>query len=97
MQLARQGVYGADGHGYGPAGSRREFDVPEHSLPLNLSVATQPPVCLEVLEVHQLPAVGTLDGELVVLVAGDQQFEFEIPAEATEITTNDGILLIKQE
>lgn len=41
--------------------------------------------------------VATLDvvGDTAIVVAGDQQFEFEIPAEATEVTTNDGILLIR--
>lgn len=35
-------------------------------------------------------------GETAIVVAGESQFEFEIPAEATEVTTNDGILLIKE-
>jgi len=34
-------------------------------------------------------------GETAIVVAGDRQYEFEIPAEATEVTTNDGILLIR--
>lgn len=33
-------------------------------------------------------------GDTAIVVAGDRQFEFEIPPEATEVTTNDGILLI---
>lgn len=33
-------------------------------------------------------------GETAIVVAGDQQFEFEIPDEATEVTTNDGMLTI---
>lgn len=35
-------------------------------------------------------------GESVIVVAGDRQFEFERPAEATDITTNDGMLIIKE-
>lgn len=35
-------------------------------------------------------------GETAIVVAGDHQFEFEVPDEATEITTNDGILLIRE-
>lgn len=34
-------------------------------------------------------------GETAIVVAGDRQFEFEIPPEATEITTNDGVLVIR--
>ena len=44
------------------------------------------------------PAVdASLDvvGDTVIVVAGDRQFEFERPAEATEITTNDGMLIIR--
>lgn len=37
-----------------------------------------------------------VDGTAIV-VAGDRQFEFEVPPEATEITTNDGILVIREE
>lgn len=39
----------------------------------------------------------TLDvvGDTAV-VAGDRQFEFDIPADATEVTTNDGMLIIKE-
>lgn len=36
-------------------------------------------------------------GETVIVVAGDHQFEFERPAEATDITTNDGMLIIKEQ
>lgn len=36
-----------------------------------------------------------IDGTAIV-VAGDRQFEFEIPEEATEVTTNDGMLIIKE-
>lgn len=40
----------------------------------------------------------TLDivGNTVIVVAGDRQFEFDRPPEATEITTNDGMLMIKE-
>lgn len=40
----------------------------------------------------------TLDivGDTAIVVAGDQQFEFDVPAEAKEITTNDGMLIIKE-
>ncbi len=43
-------------------------------------------------------AMPSLDivGESVIVVAGDRQFEFERPAEATDITTNDGMLIIKE-
>lgn len=41
-------------------------------------------------------AVLDIVGDVAVVVAGDRQYEFEIPPEATEITTNDGILLIKE-
>ena len=34
-------------------------------------------------------------GDTAIVVAGDRQFEFEVPAEATEVTTNDGILVIQ--
>ncbi|WP_137285265.1 DUF7127 family protein [Halorussus salinisoli] len=36
-----------------------------------------------------------IDGTAIV-VAGDRQFEFEIPDEATDVTTNDGMLIIKE-
>lgn len=41
-------------------------------------------------------AVLDIVGDTAIVVAGEQQYEFEIPAEATEVTTNDGILLIKE-
>ena len=31
-----------------------------------------------------------------IVVAGDRQFEFEVPKEATEVTTNDGMLIIRE-
>lgn len=34
-------------------------------------------------------------GDTAIVVAGDEQFEFEIPPEATEVTTNDGMLTIR--
>lgn len=34
-------------------------------------------------------------GEVAIVVAGDKQYEFDIPPEATDITTNDGVLLIR--
>ena len=33
-------------------------------------------------------------GDTVIVVAGDRQVEFEMPAEASEITTNNGVLTI---
>lgn len=44
-------------------------------------------------------ADATIDtiGDMAIVVAGDRQFEFDVPEEATEISTNDGILLIKEE
>ncbi|AEH36179.1 DUF7127 family protein [Halopiger xanaduensis] len=30
-----------------------------------------------------------------IVVVGDDQFEFEVPADATEVTVNDGILTIR--
>jgi hypothetical protein len=35
-------------------------------------------------------------GNLAIVVAGDQQYEFEIPPEATDVTVNDGILQIRR-
>ena len=35
-------------------------------------------------------------GDTVIVVAGDQQYEFERPPEATDISTNDGMLVIKE-
>lgn len=34
-------------------------------------------------------------GETAIVVAGDEQYEFEVPAEASEVTTNDGMLTIR--
>lgn len=34
-------------------------------------------------------------GESVIVVAGDRQFEFELPDEATELSTNNGMLVIE--
>ena len=36
-------------------------------------------------------------GDVVIVVAGDQQYEFERPAEATDIHTNDGMLIITEQ
>ena len=36
-------------------------------------------------------------GDTAIVVAGDRQLEFEIPPEADEITTNDGVLTIRAE
>jgi hypothetical protein len=36
-------------------------------------------------------------GDTAIVVAGDRQFEFEIPEAANEITTNDGMLVIKED
>lgn len=35
-------------------------------------------------------------GDMVIVVAGNRQYEFERPTEATDITTNDGMLLITE-
>ncbi|NEU56293.1 hypothetical protein [Halorussus sp. MSC15.2] len=35
-------------------------------------------------------------GNTAIVVAGDRQFEFEIPDEATDVTTNDGMLVITE-
>ncbi|MFC4448165.1 DUF7127 family protein [Halorussus aquaticus] len=35
-------------------------------------------------------------GKTAIVVAGDRQFEFEIPDEATDVTTNDGMLIITE-
>ena len=34
-------------------------------------------------------------GDTAIVVAGDRQLEFEIPPEADEVTTNDGVLSIR--
>lgn len=39
-------------------------------------------------------ALDTL-GETVIVVAGDRQIEFEMPEEATDLSTNNGILTIR--
>jgi len=33
-------------------------------------------------------------GDVAIVVAGDDQYEFEIPPDASDITVNDGMLLI---
>ncbi|RKD93602.1 DUF7127 family protein [Halopiger aswanensis] len=39
----------------------------------------------------------TLDvtGTTAIVVVGDDQFEFDIPSDATDVTVNDGILTIR--
>ena len=39
--------------------------------------------------------VDVVDGTAIV-VAGDRQYEFEVPAEATDVEANDGILEIRE-
>ena len=34
-------------------------------------------------------------GETAIVVAGDRQFEFEVPEGATDVSTNDGVLVIE--
>ena len=34
-------------------------------------------------------------GDTAIVVAGDRQLEFEVPEGATEVTTNDGMLIIR--
>lgn len=41
-------------------------------------------------------ALDVVDGTAIV-VAGDRQFEFEVPEGATEMTTNGGMLRIEEE
>lgn len=36
-------------------------------------------------------------GDTAIVVAGDRQFEFEVPTEVERLTTNDGILLLTSE
>ncbi|WP_276301705.1 hypothetical protein [Halorussus lipolyticus] len=36
-------------------------------------------------------------GDTVIVVAGDRQFEFEVPDDDTEFTTNEGMLVITEE
>lgn len=35
-------------------------------------------------------------GDTAIVVAGDRQFEFEVPEEATDISVNDGMLIIEE-
>jgi len=35
-------------------------------------------------------------GETAIVVAGHHQFEFEIPPDASDVTVNDGMLLIRE-
>ena len=35
-------------------------------------------------------------GDVAIVVAGDRQYEFDIPPEAADITTHDGLLLITE-
>jgi hypothetical protein len=41
-------------------------------------------------------AVLDIFGDTAIVVAGDRQFEFEVPDEATEVSTNEGMLIIKE-
>lgn len=41
-------------------------------------------------------AVLDIVDDTAIVVAGDRQYEFRVPPEATEITTNDGLLLITE-
>lgn len=36
-------------------------------------------------------------GDLAIVVADDEQYEFEVPDETSEISTNDGMLIIRSE
>lgn len=36
-------------------------------------------------------------GDTAIVVVGDQQFEFDVPEGATEVTVNDSILTIREE
>ncbi|GAB3666961.1 DUF7127 family protein [Halopiger thermotolerans] len=53
----------------------------------------------QVIAVDFGPSSGepTLDiaGDTAIVVVGDDQFEFEIPSDATDVTVNDGILTIR--
>ena len=40
------------------------------------------------------PSLDVVD-ETAIVVIGDQQFEFDVPADASEVTVNDGILTIR--
>jgi hypothetical protein len=35
-------------------------------------------------------------GDTAIVVAGDQQYEFDVPSDASEIRTNDGVLIIRE-
>lgn len=35
-------------------------------------------------------------GDTAIVVAGHEQYEFEVPRDASEITTNDGFLIIRE-
>lgn len=35
-------------------------------------------------------------GDTAIVVADDRHYEFEVPADASEITTNDGMLIIRE-
>jgi len=36
-------------------------------------------------------------GDTAIVVADGEQYEFEVPDEATDVTTNDGMLIIRSE
>lgn len=36
-------------------------------------------------------------GDVAIVVVGDDQYEFEIPPDASDITVNDGMLLIESD
>ncbi|SFS13074.1 hypothetical protein SAMN05216559_4192 [Halomicrobium zhouii] len=36
-------------------------------------------------------------GDTAIVVADGEQYEFEVPEEATEVTTNDGMLIIRSD
>lgn len=40
------------------------------------------------------PSLDVVD-ETAIVVVGDQQFEFDVPADANEVTVNDGVLTIR--
>ncbi|MFB6163622.1 MAG: hypothetical protein ABEJ31_00520 [Haloarculaceae archaeon] len=35
-------------------------------------------------------------GDTAIVIAGDEQFEFQVPEDASEVTTNDGMLIIRE-
>ena len=53
-----------------------------------------------VLTVDFGPAAGDLTvdtvGNTALVITGEDQFEFEIPDEVDEVTTNDGMLILKR-